>query len=102
MPRILIDARATSQEAPISAPPPGRRGEFPGQRRTRLAGRLLFAVLTAVLASACGSGPPPLTVVSTQYGLITCIPAPDPGTRVTRWDSQIGYYGGIYYNQSSG
>ena len=39
---------------------------------------------------------------SAQEAVIGCIPAPDPGTGINRWDSQIGYYGGIYYNQSSG
>jgi hypothetical protein len=55
-----------------------------------------------MLAAACGSGtpPPPMTLYSAQEALITCIPAPDPGT-ITRWDSQIGYYRGIYYNHSS-
>ncbi len=43
-----------------------------------------------------------MTLDSGQEALIACIPAPDPGTGINRWDSQIGYYGGIYYNQSSG
>ena len=43
-----------------------------------------------------------MMLYSAQEAFIGCIPAPDPGTGINRWDSQIGYYGGIYYNQSSG
>jgi hypothetical protein len=43
-----------------------------------------------------------MMLYSAQETFIGCIPAPDPGTGINRWDSQIGYYGGIYYNQSSG
>jgi hypothetical protein len=98
------EPRTTSQEAPINAPPLGRRGEFRRVRRTRLAGRLLLAALTAMLAAACGSSAPPpaMTLVSAQEALTTCTPAPNPDAGIIRWDSQIGYYGGIYYNQSSG
>jgi hypothetical protein len=98
------EPRETSQETPINAPSPGRRGESRQVRWTRLAGRLLLAALTAMLAAACGSGTPPnpMTLASAQEALITCIPAPDPGTGITRWDSQIGYFGGLYYNHSSG
>jgi hypothetical protein len=72
-------------------------------RWTRLVGRLLLAALTAMLAAACGSStPPPMMLYSEQEAFIGCIPAPDPGTGINRWDSPIGYYGGIYYNQSSG
>ena len=46
--------------------------------------------------------PPPMTLYSAQEALIACILAPDPGAGIIRWDSQIGYYAGIYYNQSSG
>ena len=100
----LIEPRTTSQEAPINAPPPGRRGEFPRMRRTRLAGRLLLAALTAMSAAACGSGAPPnpITLDTEQYALILCTTAPNPLAGIIRRDSQIGYYGGIYYNQSSG
>lgn len=50
---------------------------------------------------ACGSSTPQLTLVSAQKALIMCAPAPDPEAGVTRWDSPVGFYGGIYYNQSS-
>lgn len=43
-----------------------------------------------------------MLLYSAQKALIACIPAPDPGAEIIRWDSQIGYYAGIYYNQSSG
>jgi hypothetical protein len=43
-----------------------------------------------------------MTVYSAQESFIGCIPAPDPGAGIDQWNSQIGYYAGIYYNQSSG
>jgi hypothetical protein len=43
-----------------------------------------------------------MLLYSAQNAFIGCIIAPDPGAGIIRWDSQIGYYGGIYYNQSSG
>jgi hypothetical protein len=43
-----------------------------------------------------------MTLYSAQYALIACTIAPNPGTEINRWDSQIGYYAGIYYNHSSG
>lgn len=86
---------------------PLRDAEVLWRRRewwTRLAGRLLLAALTAMPAAACGSSTPPnpMMLYSAQEAFIGCITAPDPGTGIIRRDSQIGYYGGIYYNQSSG
>lgn len=43
-----------------------------------------------------------MTLYSAQYALIACTTAPNQLAGITRWDSQIGYYAGIYYNQSSG
>jgi len=43
-----------------------------------------------------------MTLYSAQKALIACIPAPDKDAGVIRWDSQIGYYAGLYYNPSSG
>jgi hypothetical protein len=43
-----------------------------------------------------------MMLYSAQEAFIGCMPAPDPGAGIIRRDSQIGYYAGIYYNQSSG
>jgi len=42
-----------------------------------------------------------MTLDTGQKAFIGCIPAPDPEAEIIRWDSPIGYYAGIYYNQSS-
>lgn len=57
-----------------------------------------------MVVAACGSSSsntPQLTLVNAQRVLIACLPAPDTQAGVPRWDSPIGFYGGIYYNQSS-
>jgi hypothetical protein len=39
---------------------------------------------------------------SAQEAFVGCLPAPDPGSTATQWNSPIGFSGGIYYNQSPG
>lgn len=71
---------------------------FPGL--SRVAALLIMA--TSVLSvSACSSAStPPIVLLTVQKGVIYCIPAPDPGTSISNWNTPVGGAVAMYYNQS--
>ena len=58
----------------------------------------VFALITTGDRAAYAN---PLTVETAQAGMSFCAPAPDPGTAITHWDSQVGALAGMYYNSSA-
>jgi hypothetical protein len=61
---------------------------------------VLLAVCALITTSDSAAYASPLTINTGQKGLAMCVPAPDPGTAITRWNSRVGMLAGMYYNSS--
>jgi hypothetical protein len=69
-------------------------------RRWLVVAGVLLAIFALITTSDSAAYANPLGLHTEQEGMASCIPAPDPGTAITRWNSQVGVLAGMYYNSS--
>jgi hypothetical protein len=74
----------------------------PSARALGLAWVVAAICITAISISACGSADPsaPLAADVAQRADASCVPAPDPGTGITKWNTPIGFALDMFINTS--
>jgi hypothetical protein len=70
-------------------------------RRWLVVAGVLLAIYALITTSDSAAYASPITINTMQKNEAFCAPAPDPGTAITRWNSQVGALAGMYYNSSA-
>ena len=70
-------------------------------RRWVVLASVLLAISALITTGDRAADGSPLGIETAQKGMAFCAPAPDPGTTITRWNSQVGALAGMYYNSSA-